>query len=149
MIFQRGRVRTIQSPQRSVVAYTRGLWARPSQEWRTSWEDLQWECLGQGEVKRKQKHVFVINFRGLICQDKELRLFLDSSGEMLEEFLSRRKWWKWNLRKTDQVKVCRICWLRGTRGGWMIWDTDVNNVLRGDRNVEQNGYKNRKEEQGR
>lgn len=31
----------------------------------------------------------------------------------------------------------------------MIWDTDVNNVLRGDRNVEQNGYKNRKEEQGR
>lgn len=31
----------------------------------------------------------------------------------------------------------------------MTWDTDANNVLRGDRNLEQDGYKNGKEEQGR
>ena len=99
-----------------------------------------------GRSKKEVEILFEINFEDLICQAKEFILYLDSSGEIVEGFLSRRmKWRKWNLRKIDLVKVCRIGWLGGIRGGWMAWDTDASNVFRGNRNPQQSGYKNRKE----
>lgn len=46
-----------------------------------------------GRSKKEVEILFEINFVGLICQAKEFILYLDSSGEIVEGFLSRRMKW--------------------------------------------------------